>query len=145
MVKHPDANLPHFGPESRMVRDSRVEPSTLRLNITDSPYLRREPSTLKADIEDGSMTRAGPSMLTLHIADGSILQDRTLHAKARSRRRSSLPKISENQVEYQQSDEAEDKGVGGMFLVAVSVGLGDHFVADHIEHCPAGEGQHHRQ
>ena len=86
-----------------------------------------------------------PSMLMLHIADGSILQDRTLHAKARSRGRRSLPKISENQVEYQQSDEAEDKGVGGMFLVAVSVGLGDHFVADHIEHCAAGEGQHHRQ
>ena len=24
MVQHPDANLPHFGPESRMVRDPRV-------------------------------------------------------------------------------------------------------------------------
>ena len=51
----PRPNLPRFGPESRMVRDSRVEPSTLRLNITDGPYLRSEPSMLKADIADGSM------------------------------------------------------------------------------------------
>ena len=48
-----------------MVRDSRVEPSTV-----------------DADIEDGSMTRAGPSMLMLHFADGSILQDRTFHVNA---------------------------------------------------------------
>ena len=56
-------NLPRLGPESRMVRDSRVEPSTLRLNITDGPYLR-----------------SAPSMLMPHFADGSILQDRTFHA-----------------------------------------------------------------
>ena len=41
-------NLPRLGPESRTVRDSRVEPSTLRLDITDGPYLRSEPSTLWA-------------------------------------------------------------------------------------------------
>ena len=46
-----------------MVRDPGVEPSTLRLNITDGPYLRCEPSTLKADIVDGSMTKAEPSIL----------------------------------------------------------------------------------
>ena len=39
-------NLPRLGPESRTVRDSRVEPSTLRLDITDGPCLRSEPSTL---------------------------------------------------------------------------------------------------
>ena len=40
-----------------MVRDSRVEPSTV-----------------DADIVDSSMTRAGPSMLMLHIVEGSISQ-----------------------------------------------------------------------
>ena len=64
MVQYPGADLPHFGPESRMVRDSRVEPSTLRLNITDGPYLR-----------------SAPSMLMPHFADGSILQDRTFYAE----------------------------------------------------------------
>ena len=58
-------NLPRLGPESRTVRASVLEPSTLRLNIAD-----------------GSMTRAGPSMLMLHFADGSILQDRTFHVNA---------------------------------------------------------------
>ena len=58
-------NLPRLGPESRMVRDSRVEPSTLRLDITDSPT-----------------SKAEPSMLMLHIADGSILQGRTFHENA---------------------------------------------------------------
>ena len=58
-------NLPRLGPESRTVRVSVLEPSTLRLNITDSPYLRRE-----------------PSMLMLHFADSSILQDRTFHVNA---------------------------------------------------------------
>ena len=48
-----------------MVRDSRVEPSTV-----------------DADIVDSSMTRAGPSMLMLHIADGSMLQARTFHENA---------------------------------------------------------------
>ena len=43
-----------------MVRDSRVEPSTV-----------------DADIVDSSMTRAGPSMLMLHIVEGSIPQART--------------------------------------------------------------------
>ena len=32
-----------------------LEPSTLRLNITDGPYLRSEPSTLKVDFVDSSM------------------------------------------------------------------------------------------
>ena len=58
-------NPPRLGPESRTVRVSVLEPSTLRLNITDSPYLRRE-----------------PSMLMLHFADSSILQDRTFHVNA---------------------------------------------------------------
>ena len=58
-------NLPRFGPESWTVRDPGVEPSTLRLNIADGPYLRRE-----------------PSMLMIHFADGSILQDRTFHENA---------------------------------------------------------------
>ena len=58
-------NLPRFGPESRTVRVSVLEPSTLRLNIADGPCLRSEPSTI-----------------TLHIADGSILQDRTFHVNA---------------------------------------------------------------
>ena len=49
-------NLPRFGPESWTVRVSVLEPSTLRLNITDGSYLRREPSTLKADIVDSSGT-----------------------------------------------------------------------------------------
>ena len=49
-------NLPRLGPESRTVRVSGLEPSTV-----------------DADIADGSMTRAGPSMLMLHCADGSIL------------------------------------------------------------------------
>ena len=40
-----------------MVRDARVEPSTV-----------------DADIVDSSMTRAGPSMLMLHIVEGSISQ-----------------------------------------------------------------------
>ena len=68
MVQYPDANHPRFGTESRTVRASGLEPSTLRLNIAD-----------------GSMTRAVPSMLMLHFADGSILQDRTFHAKGRYR------------------------------------------------------------
>ena len=58
-------NLPRLGPESRMVQYPGVEPSTLRLDITDGPYLRSEPSTLM-----------------LHIVDGSILQDRTFHVNA---------------------------------------------------------------
>ena len=58
-------NLPRLGPESRTVRASGLEPSTLRLDITDGPYLRNEPSTLM-----------------LHIVDGSILQDRTFHVNA---------------------------------------------------------------
>ena len=36
MVKYPDANHPRFGPESRMVRDPGIEPSTLKADITDS-------------------------------------------------------------------------------------------------------------
>ena len=145
-----------------MVRDSRVEPSTLRLDIADGPYLRSEPSMLMPHFADGSILqdrtfhalglnhgRFDDQSWTFHVnapyRGRSISQTPPLHAKARSRKRSKLPKISENQVEYQQSDEAEDKGVGGMFLVAVSVGLGDHLVADYIEHCAAGEGQHHRQ
>ena len=48
-----------------MVRDSRVEPSTVDAHIVDS-----------------SMTRAGPSMLMPHIADGSIPQTRTFHDNA---------------------------------------------------------------
>ena len=51
-----------------MVRDSRVEPSTV-----------------DADIVDSSMTRAGPSMLMLHIVEGSIPQARTLRCLIRSR------------------------------------------------------------
>ena len=58
-------NLPRLGPESRTVRDPRVEPSTLRLDITDGSCLRSEPSTIMR-----------------HIADGSTLQDRTFHANA---------------------------------------------------------------
>ena len=58
-------NLPRLGPESWTVRDPRVEPSTLRLDITDGPYLRSE-----------------PSMLMPHFANGSILQDRTFHVNA---------------------------------------------------------------
>ena len=65
MVKHPGANPPRLGPESRTVRVSGLEPSTV-----------------DADIEDGWMTRAGPSMLMPHFADGSILQDRTFHVNA---------------------------------------------------------------
>ena len=33
-------NLPRLGPESRTVRDPRVEPSTLRLNIADGSILQ---------------------------------------------------------------------------------------------------------
>ena len=51
-----------------MVRDPGVEPSTLRLSITDGPYLR-----------------SAPSMLMPHFANGSILQDRTFHDKGRFR------------------------------------------------------------
>ena len=54
MVRFPGLDLPRLGPESRMVRGSRVEPSTVG-----------------ADIADGSMSKAGPSMLMPHIADGS--------------------------------------------------------------------------
>ena len=58
-------NLPRLGPESWTVRDPGVEPSTLRLDITDGPCLRSEPSTIM-----------------LNIADGSTLQDRTFHVNA---------------------------------------------------------------
>ena len=54
MVQYPGANLPRLGPESRTVRVSVVEPSTLEV-----------------DIVDGSGFRAGPSMLVPRITDGS--------------------------------------------------------------------------
>ena len=87
-------NLPRLGPESRMVQYPGVEPSTLRLNITDGPYLRSGPSMLMLLIADGSMTRAGPSTLMLHFADGSILQNRTFHAKGRYRGQFDLNKAN---------------------------------------------------
>ena len=40
MVQYPGADLPHFGPESRMVRDSRVEPSTVDADIEDGSILQ---------------------------------------------------------------------------------------------------------
>ena len=40
MVKHPGANPPRLGPESRTVRVSGLEPSTLRLNIADGSILQ---------------------------------------------------------------------------------------------------------
>ena len=49
-------NLPRLGPESRTVRVSVLEPSTLRLDITDGPYLRSEPSMLMLHIADSSGT-----------------------------------------------------------------------------------------
>ena len=51
-------NLPRLGPESRTVRASGLEPSTLRLNIMDCPYLRSAPSTLMPHIADGSVSRS---------------------------------------------------------------------------------------
>ena len=40
MVQYPDANHPRFGTESRTVRASGLEPSTLSLNITDGSILQ---------------------------------------------------------------------------------------------------------
>ena len=40
MVQYPDANHPRFGTESRTVRASGLEPSTLRLNIADGSILQ---------------------------------------------------------------------------------------------------------
>ena len=54
-----------------MVRDSRVEPSTLRLDITDGPYLRSEPSTIMPHITDGPYLKREPSTLMPHITDSS--------------------------------------------------------------------------
>ena len=62
MVQYPGANLPRLGPESRTVRVSCVEPSTVG-----------------ADIVDGSMSMAGPSTLMPHIADGSGSMCWTFH------------------------------------------------------------------
>lgn len=46
---------------------------------------------------------------------------------------------------FQQNErhEAEEQGVGGLFLKAVGMGFGYHLVACHIEHGTAGEAQHH--
>ena len=67
-------NLPRLGPESRTVRVSVLEPSTLRLDITDGPYLRSEPSTLMLHIANGSVSRREPSTLRLNITDGPCLR-----------------------------------------------------------------------
>ena len=40
MVHYPGANLPHLGPESRTVRVSGVEPSTLEVDIADGSILQ---------------------------------------------------------------------------------------------------------
>ena len=48
MVQYPGANLPRLGPESRMVRGSRVEPSTLKVDIVDGSMSKGGPSTLRA-------------------------------------------------------------------------------------------------
>ena len=80
-------NLPRLGPESWTVRDSRVEPSTLRLNITDVPTSIAEPSTLKAETVEGSI----PQARTLHENAPHhgrfIIQSGTLRAEARNRGR----------------------------------------------------------
>ena len=65
MVRCPGLDLPHLGPESRTVRVSCVEPSTVG-----------------ADIVDGSMSMAGPSTLMPHIADGSGSMCWTFHVSA---------------------------------------------------------------
>ena len=47
-VQYPGANLPRLGPESRMVRVSGVEPSTVEVDIVDGSGFRAGPSTLRA-------------------------------------------------------------------------------------------------
>ena len=63
-----------------MVRDPGVEPSTLRLDITDGPYLRSEPSTLKADIVDGSTIKAEPSLVSMLTFHAIFPVPRTVHS-----------------------------------------------------------------
>ena len=81
-------NLPRLGPESWTVRDPRVEPSTLRLNITDVPTSIAEPSTLKAETVEGSI----PQARTLHENAPHhgrfIIQSGTIHAETQYRGRS---------------------------------------------------------
>ena len=81
-------NLPRLGPESRTVRDPRVEPSTLRFNITDVPTSIAEPSTLKAETVEGSI----PQARTLHENAPHhgrfIIQSGTIHAETQYRGRS---------------------------------------------------------
>ena len=46
-------------------------------------------------------------------------------------------------LEVEEGEVAEHEGVGGLFLVAVGMGLDNHFVADYIKHGTAGKCQHH--
>ena len=48
-------------------------------------------------------------------------------------------------LEVEEGEVAEHEGVGGLFLVAVGMGLDNHFVADYIKHGTAGKCQHHGQ
>lgn len=44
-----------------------------------------------------------------------------------------------------QREEAQQQGIGGLFLIAVGVSFGYHLVAHHIEHGTTGKSQQGRQ
>ncbi|MGM9757431.1 MAG: hypothetical protein ACI3ZM_04705 [Candidatus Cryptobacteroides sp.] len=54
-------NLPRSGHESRTVRVSEGEPSTLKADIADSSTPKAEPSTLRVNIPEGSYLKSEPS------------------------------------------------------------------------------------
>ena len=49
--------------------------------------------------------------------------------------------LSKQNVGDQHEAEADQKGVGGASLASVDVGLGDHFVADDVQHGAARKGE----
>ena len=70
MVQHPDANLPHFGPESWTVQCKQSQPSAIKTHITDS-----------------SESRGWTFHAETQYHGRSISQKRTFHAKGRYRGR----------------------------------------------------------
>ena len=78
-VRGPERNLPRYGHESRMVRASGGEPSTVEVDFMEGSGSRAEPSTLGVNITDGAESKAEPSTQRADIAEGSDTRGRTVH------------------------------------------------------------------
>ena len=53
-----------------------------------------------------------------------------------------FPHDSKGSLQYQEGHETQEERIGGLLLIAVRMGFGDHLVAGDIEHGSTGKAEH---